>query len=99
MILNAFHGPTKGVFALTRHPNYTGEVATWVGLYMAGLPAFGKSVVAWVCSTAGVYGIVSIMRKATSSLEKRQQEKYGGQKSYEDWKKKVPAPLFPFVKT
>ena len=95
---NAFHGPTRGVYGWTRHPNYTGEILSWVGLYVAGLPSFGTSVVAWVCSTAGVYGIVSIMRQATVKLEQRQQENYGGQESYHAWKQKVPAPLIPFVK-
>lgn len=95
---SAFHGPDTGVYAWTRHPNYTGEVAVWLGAYLAGLPSFGRSVVAWLCSTAGLYGIVSIMRSASGSLEKRHQEKYGGQEKYEAWKRKVPAPLVPFVK-
>lgn len=95
---SASHGPATGVYAWTRHPNYTGEVAVWLGVYLAGLPSFGTSAVAWLCSTVGLYGIASIMQSAASSLEKRQQEKYGGQEKYEEWKRKVPAPLVPFVK-
>lgn len=94
----AFRGPSTGVYALTRHPNYTGEVVFWFGVWLAGLPSFEKSVIAWLCSSAGLYGIISIMRGATKSLEKRHTEKYGGQPKYETWKKDVPAPLFPFVK-
>jgi steroid 5-alpha reductase family enzyme len=93
-----FQGPSSGSYALTRHPNYTGEVTFWCGVWLAGLPSFGQSVVAWLCSTVGLYGIVSIMRKASERLENRQAEKYGGQPKYEAWKKDVPAPLIPFIK-
>ena len=93
----AFRGPTHGLYGITRHPNYTGEVIYWVGIFVAGLPAFGNSIIAWLCSTAGLYGIVSIMRGATKSLEKKQQEKYGGEPKYEAWKKDVPVALLPFL--
>jgi steroid 5-alpha reductase family enzyme len=93
----AFRGPCHGVYRWTRHPNYTGEVLFWSGLWLAGVPSFGSSMLAWVASTAGLYGIVSIMRGATKKLEQRQEEKYRGQPKYEAWKKMVPAPLIPFL--
>lgn len=93
-----FHGPYRGLFRVTRHPNYTGEVLYWVGTYVAAMASFGTSMVGWLCSTVGVCGIYSVMKMATRSLEKRQQENYGGQERYEDWKRKVPAPLIPYVK-
>jgi steroid 5-alpha reductase family enzyme len=93
----AFRGPCNGVYRWTRHPNYTGEVLFWSGLWLAGMPSFGSSIVAWVASTAGLYGIVSIMRGAANKLEQRQAEKYRGQPKYEAWKKMVPAPLIPFL--
>jgi steroid 5-alpha reductase family enzyme len=92
-----FCGPTQGSYAITRHPNYTGEVIFWLGAFLAGLPSFGNSIVAYVCSISGLYGIISIMRGATKSLEKKQVEKYGGQPKYENWKKKVPVSLVPLL--
>jgi steroid 5-alpha reductase family enzyme len=94
----AFRGPSNGVYRLTRHPNYTGEVIFWFGTYLAGAPSFGRSIIAWVASSVGVYGICTIMVGATKRLEKRHAENYGGQEAYESWKKKVPATLIPFVK-
>jgi steroid 5-alpha reductase family enzyme len=91
-----FRGPSTGVYRLTRHPNYTGEVLFWLGTYLAGAPSFGRSIVAWLASSVGLYGIVTIMVGATSRLEKRHVENYGGQEAYESWKKKVPAALLPF---
>jgi steroid 5-alpha reductase family enzyme len=92
-----FVGPTGGAFAITRHPNYLGEILFWVGLFVGGAPSFGKHAVAWISSGLGLMGIVSIMLKATSGLEKRQSEKYTGQEKYDKWKAQVKYPLFPFV--
>lgn len=93
-----FKGPSNGVYRLTRHPNYTGEVIFWLGTYLAGAPSFGRSIVAWVASSVGLYGICTIMVGATKRLETRHAENYGGQAAYESWKKKVPVALLPFVK-
>jgi steroid 5-alpha reductase family enzyme len=93
-----FVGPTSLVYRISRHPNYLGEVLMWVGLFVGGAPSFGKSIPAWACSILGVTGIVSIMTKALSGLEKKQAEKYGGQEKYETYKAQVKWPLLPFVK-
>jgi steroid 5-alpha reductase family enzyme len=93
-----FVGPTSLVYRISRHPNYLGEVLFWVGLFVGGAPSFGKSIPAWACSILGVVGIVSIMTKSTSGLEKKQAEKYGGQDKYETYKSQVKWPLLPFVK-
>jgi steroid 5-alpha reductase family enzyme len=93
-----FKGPSNGVYRLTRHPNYTGEVIFWFGTYLAGAPSFGRSIIAWAASSVGLYGIYSIMVGATKRLEKRHLENYGGQTAYESWKKEVPVTLLPFVK-
>jgi steroid 5-alpha reductase family enzyme len=92
-----FVGPTSLAYQVSRHPNYLGEILFWTGSYMAGAPSFGTSIPAWVCSTLGLYGIVSIMLKATSGLEKKQSEKYSGQEKYDKWKKQVKSPLFPLI--
>ena len=93
-----FAGPVSGAYALTRHPNYTGEVLHWFGTYVAGTVCFGKSYVGWIASSLGLYGIISIMMAATKGLEKRQQEKYLGDPNYENWKANVKYPLIPFVR-
>ena len=91
-------GPTSLVHRIFRHPNYLGEVLFWMELLVGGAPSFGQSIPAWPCSILGVAGIVFIMTKATSGLETRQAEKYGGQDKYEAYKSQVKWPLLPFVK-
>ena len=95
---DTFVGPTTWTYHICRHPNYLGEILMWVGLYVGGIPSFGTSAIAWLCSTLGMFGIVSIMAKATQGLEKRQSEKYSGQQLYDTYKQQVTSPLFPFVK-
>jgi steroid 5-alpha reductase family enzyme len=100
-----FAGPTGGAYRITRHPNYTGEVLHWLGTYVAGTSCLvGRKgcwgwwdAATWLASTAGLYGIVSIMRAATARLEERQSTKYAGDPAYESWKDQVKAPLIPLV--
>lgn len=100
---NKFVGPTSGLYRITRHPNYTGEVLFWLGVFVSGTPFFGKSgsvantIVGWVCSGLGFYGIYGIMTMATKRLDEKQKENYKGQKPYDAWRSKVKPPLFPFV--
>jgi steroid 5-alpha reductase family enzyme len=100
-----FRGPTSGLYRLTRHPNYTGELLFWLGLWLAGVPSYYDTtksslwdgLVAWTCSTLGLITIVNIMRSAARRLEERHATNYGGQKTYEAWKREVRAPLIPFL--
>jgi steroid 5-alpha reductase family enzyme len=96
-IKEIFVGPTGGVYRMCRHPNYLGEVIFWAGMLMGGAPSFGKSIQAWICSLLGMYGILGIMRNATSRLDAKQAEKYKNQEAYELWRIRVESPLVPFI--
>jgi steroid 5-alpha reductase family enzyme len=93
-----FAGPTTWSYKICRHPNYLGEILFWVGLFGAGSVSFGKSIVAWVGSVLGLSGILSIMLGASARLDKKQEEKYGGQASYDEWKKGVSYSVLPLLK-
>jgi len=93
----SFVGPTGGLYRMSRHPNYLGEILFWAGMFLGGIPAFGKNVVAWLAGSIGLWGIVSIMIGATKRLDEKQADRYESQLAYTTWRKKVKAPLFPFV--
>ncbi|KAL7545282.1 hypothetical protein ACHAWF_008628 [Thalassiosira exigua] len=93
-----FIGPTTWSYRLCRHPNYLGEILHWVGLFGAGSVTFGKSIVAWVCSCLGIWGIVRLMLGSSKGLDKKQSDKYKGQPAYEDWTTQVTSSVIPFVK-
>lgn len=94
---DTFAGPTTWSYRLCRHPNYLGEILVWIGLFAAGSVSFGKSIVAWVCSVLGLWGILGIMFGASSRLDKKQEDKYSSQQAYIEWKEKVPSSLVPLL--
>jgi steroid 5-alpha reductase family enzyme len=95
---DTFSGPTTWTYSLCRHPNYLGEILVWIGLFAAGSVGFGKSIVAWACGALGLWGILGIMFGASSRLDKKQEEKYGKQNTYIEWKKKVYYSILPPIK-
>ena len=92
-----FIGPTGGLYSITRHPNYTGELLFWLGLFVCGAVCFEGNVIAWTFSTFGLWSIVSIMLGSTKRLERKQEDMYGKQKKFQDWREQVRWPLIPFV--
>merc|ERR1712242_148678 len=81
-----FVGPTSGFYAFCRHPNYLGEVLFWFGLFVSGLPHYSASILSWITSSLGLYGIYGTMAGATKRLDGQQLEKYGGQETYDQWR-------------
>ena len=76
---------TGGLYAISRHANYLGEIVFWVGSFMMGAPAllvgagagWGAAAIALgriAASGLGLAGIVFIMLSATKRLEGRQAE-------------------------
>jgi steroid 5-alpha reductase family enzyme len=75
-----------GIFALLRHPNYTGELLGWTANLAAGIVATQKQQ--WPLLAASVFGWVGItfvLMQAATGLEKKQREKYGELPAYKDW--------------
>jgi steroid 5-alpha reductase family enzyme len=92
-----FSGPINGLYAITRHPNYSAEVLFWTAAFVAGMPSLGPKPVAWIASGMGWYGIVMIMMGSTKRLEENQRRSYGDDKSYQEWIRRVPSPLIPGI--
>lgn len=90
------HLVTGGMFALFRHPNYTGEVIGWTSNFLASTIAMylsGYGVKAWkdwvipmLLGSLGLLGIIFVLTAATTNLERRQKEKYGEIDAYKNWK-------------
>jgi steroid 5-alpha reductase family enzyme len=78
-----------GLWAKSRHPNYFGEIVLWIGVAIIALPALqGWQYVALI---SPVFVTLLLTRvSGVPMLEKRADEKWGGQPEYEAYKQKTP---------
>ena len=78
-----------GLWAWSRHPNYFGEIVLWIGVAIIALPVLRGWQ--WVTLISPVFVALLITRiSGVPMLEKRADEKWGGQEDYEDYKARTP---------
>ena len=79
----------SGVWAWSRHPNYFGEIVLWIGVAIIALPILRGWQ--WVTLISPIFITLLLTRiSGVPILEKRADEKWGGQAEYEDYKKNTP---------
>jgi steroid 5-alpha reductase family enzyme len=80
----------SGLWAWSRHPNYFGEIVLWVGVAVIALPVLRSWQ--WVTLISPVFVALLLTRiSGVPILEKRADEKWGGQEDYEAYKERTPA--------
>ncbi len=86
----------KGLWSITRHPNYFGEVLIWVGLYITGATLFSSTVSLWYYLTLVISPVLMslVLLKISTPLLERHMAKYDG---WEAYTKKTPM-IFPWGK-
>jgi steroid 5-alpha reductase family enzyme len=86
----------SGLWSWSRHPNYFGEIVLWIGVAIIALPVLQGWQ--WVTMISPVFITLLLTRiSGVPMLEKRADEKWGGQEDYEEYKKNtsVLIPLPP----
>jgi len=84
-----------GLWRLSRHPNYLGEMLVWIGFYVFALPALGSHT--WVALISPLWIIWLLLRvSGIPLLEKSADKRYGMQQAYQEYKKRT-ALLIPFL--
>jgi steroid 5-alpha reductase family enzyme len=74
-----------GLWSWSRHPNYFGEIVLWIGVMIIALPVLRGWQ--WIALISPVFITVLITRiSGVPMLEKRADEKWGGQPDYEAYK-------------
>jgi steroid 5-alpha reductase family enzyme len=88
-----------GLWARSRHPNYFGEIVLWIGVAIIALPILRGWQ--WVTLISPVFVTVLLTRiSGVPMLEKRADEKWGGQEDYEAYKERTPVLIpRPFTAT
>jgi len=80
---------STGIWSWSRHPNYFGEIVLWVGIAIIALPVL--SGWGWVTLISPIFITILLTRiSGVPMLEKRADEKWGGQEEYEDYKRSTP---------
>ena len=87
---------TKGLYKMCRCPNYLGEIIFWTGVFVSGINTY-STVGQWITAIIAYICIVFIMFNGAQRLEKRQMERYGNDKAYNEYADKTPIiiPLIP----
>lgn len=78
-----------GLWSWSRHPNYFGEIVIWIGVAIIALPVLRGWQ--WVTLISPVFVTLLLTRiSGVPILEKRADEKWGGQEDYEAYKERTP---------
>jgi len=78
-----------GLWSWSRHPNYFGEIVLWIGVAVIALPVLRGWQ--WVTLISPVFVTLLLTRiSGVPILEKRADEKWGGQEDYEAYKARTP---------
>ncbi|MCP4142333.1 MAG: DUF1295 domain-containing protein [Chloroflexi bacterium] len=78
-----------GLWSRSRHPNYFGEIALWIGVMLIAVPVLQSWQ--WIALISPIF-VTLLLTKISGipMLEKRADEKWGGQKDYKEYKKSTP---------
>jgi steroid 5-alpha reductase family enzyme len=85
-----------GIWRISRHPNYLGEIILWIGVYLFVVPSLGlpQSLIALI--GPAYIAVLLIFVSGIPLLEKSSEKKWGDKKEYQEYKSKVPT-LIPTV--
>jgi len=78
-----------GLWSRSRHPNYFGEITLWIGVAVIALPVLQGWQ--WIALISPVFVALLITQvSGIPLLEKKADQKWGGQADYEAYKKNTP---------
>ena len=85
----------SGLWAISRHPNYFGEITLWTGIAIIALPVLQGWQFVTLISPVFVYLLISRV-SGVPLLEKKADATWGGREAYEAYKRRTPV-LVPFL--
>jgi len=85
----------SGLWSISRHPNYFGEIVLWFGIALIAFPTLVGSQYISLISPVFVYLLLTRV-SGVHILEKHADDTWGKNKDYKDYKEKTPV-LFPKI--
>ena len=85
-----------GLWSISRHPNYFGEILLWIGMAVIAFPTLEGWQYVTLISPFFIYVLLTRM-SGVNLLEQRADQKWGGDEDYEIYKKNTPV-LIPYIK-
>jgi len=86
----------SGLWSISRHPNYFGEITLWLGISIIALPVLSGWQYFTLSSPMCVYCLLRYI-SGVPLLEKSADERWGALPAYQDYKRTVPL-LVPVVR-
>jgi len=80
---------SSGLWSLSRHPNYFGEIILWIGIAVIALPLLNNWQYIVLVSPIFVYFLLNSI-SGINLLEAKGDKKWGNLDSYKDYKQKTP---------
>ena len=87
---------SSGLWSISRHPNYFGEITLWFGISIISFPVLEGGQFITLISPIFVYLLLTRV-SGVNMLEKRSDDQWGNKSEYQEYKKNTPV-LFPFIK-
>lgn len=87
----------SGLWSITRHPNYFGEILIWIGLYLSGVTLFfthSVNPIYYILLAISPILMSTVLLKVSTPLLEKNMEKYA---AWEEYTKRVPM-IFPWGK-
>ena len=88
---------SDGLWSISRHPNYFGEITLWIGIYIISYTSFSGYEYLSIVSPIFVYILLTRM-SGINMLEKIADERYGNINSYIEYKNNTPILIPNFFK-
>jgi len=85
---------TQGLWSISRHPNYFGEIVLWIGIAIISLPLLSGWQFLTLVSPVFVYLLLTKI-SGLPFLEDKAEKKWGGDKDYLEYKNNTPI-LVPY---
>ena len=80
----------EGLWRLSRHPNYVGEVLLWIGVFLCGVGVYQGAQWAVVTSPVTVFVLLRFV-SGVPMLEARADARFGDDPAYQAYKARTPA--------